>query len=132
MLIGPPILPKVRKECATPGGYMSGSRGSAMFFTGVIGNAVSGYAVPEWKWRNAVIDATGSRTLIFTISAPGCDPNDVTSRQSRVVPLGSAPVPEGGGEVRFRMSRFLRSAQVSAEAKIGIPSLPPIQAALSA
>src|SRR5437763_16061669 len=93
MLIGPPILPLVGKECGIRpiGGYMSGSRGSAMFFTGVIGKPVSGYAVPEWKWRNAVIEATGSRTSIFTISAPGCDPNDVTSRQSMVVFCGSAP-----------------------------------------
>src|SRR6266478_6954155 len=127
MLIGPPILPRVLYECGTPGGYMSASRASAMFFTGVIGKPVSGYAVPEWKWRNAVIDATGSRTLIFTVWAPGCDPNVLTSRQSRVVPWESAPE-----EIRLGKSRFLRSAQVSAEAKIGIPSLPPIHAALSA
>src|SRR4051812_30404116 len=127
MLIAPPILPLVVNEWATPGGYMSASRASATFFTGVIGNFVSGYAVPEWKWRKAVIETTGSKALIFTISAPGCEPDDVTSRQSMVVPLASAPE-----AIRLGTSRVLRSAQVSAEAKMGIPSLPPIQAALSA
>src|SRR2546426_8092141 len=127
MLSGPPMLPRVRNECATPAGYIAESRGSASLFTGVMGKPVSGYAVPEWKWRNAVIEATGSMTLIFKISAPGCDPYDVTSRQSRVAPAGSAPEVISGG-----MSRVLRSAHVSAEAKIGIPSLAPSHAALSA
>ena len=55
MLIGPPILPLVGKECGIRpiGEYISASRGSAMFFTGVIGKPVSGYAVPEWKTREA-------------------------------------------------------------------------------
>src|SRR5512142_1887042 len=111
MLIGPPILPCVGKECGTPGGYMSGSRGSASFFTGTIGNLVSAYDVPEWKCRKAVIDATGSSASILTISAPGCEPFEVTSRQSRVVPAGSVPA-----LIRAGRSRVLRSAQVSAEA----------------
>src|SRR5437868_14928426 len=96
MLIGPPTGPRVVNECAMPGGYMSGSRGSAMFFTGVIGNGfgspLSGYEVPECRWRNAVIETTGSRKLILTSSAPGCDPAEVTLRQS-IVELVRAPVP---------------------------------------
>src|SRR5436305_28891 len=107
MLIGPPTLPFVVNECGMPGGYMSGSRGSAMFFTGVIGNFVSGYAVPEWKWRKAVIEATGSRVSILTISAPGCEPNDVTSRQSRLVPARSVP-----DAIRLGRSSVFKSAQV--------------------
>src|SRR5438045_9741055 len=90
MLIGPPIVPRVRNECAVPGGYISGSRGSASFFTGVIGNRVSAYDVPEWKCRNAVIETTGSSAVSLTISAPGCAPNEVTLRQSSIVPAGSA------------------------------------------
>src|SRR4029078_136791 len=113
MLIGPPIVPRVRNECAVPGGYMSGWRGSASFFTGVIGKRVSAYEVPEWKCRNAVIEATGSSALIFTISAPGGGPNDGASRQSSCVPSGSAADETSAGR-----SRFLKSAHVSAEAKI--------------
>src|SRR6185369_17651182 len=100
-----------RNECAVPGGYMSGSRGSASFFTGVIENRVSAYDVPEWKCRNAVIEATGSSAVSLRISAPGCDPNEVTLRQSSVVPAGSAAEVMSAGR-----SRVLRSAHVSAEA----------------
>src|SRR4051812_44732776 len=86
MLIGPPTGPLVVNECGTPGGYMSGSRGSAMFLTGTIvngtGSPLCGYEVPECRWRKAVIEATGSRKSIVTSSAPGCDPLEVTSRQS--------------------------------------------------
>src|SRR3981189_3303709 len=129
MLIGPPTGPLVLNECAIPGGYMSGSRGSAMFLTGVIGNGTGsllcGYEVPECRWRNAVIEATGSRTLIFTSSAPGCDPAEVTFLQS-MVELVRAPVPTK------RTASALNSVHVSSDANSGIPSLDPSQAALSA
>src|ERR1700694_5315721 len=130
MLIGPPVVAFVANACGTPGGYMSGSRVSAMFLTGVIGNgfgsALSGYEVPECRWRNAVIDATGSRTLIFTTSAPGCDPAEVTFLQSIFESLLRAPVS------MKRSTSALRSLHVSSDANTGIPSLPAIQAALSA
>src|SRR3954469_16587324 len=129
MLIGPPVGPRVVNECAIPGGYMSGSRGSAMFLTGVIGNGfgspLSGYDVPECRWRNAVIDATGSRKSIFTSSAPGCDPAEVTSRQS-IVELVRAPVPTK------RTASARSSVQVSCDANRTIPVLAASQAALSA
>src|SRR5512132_20694 len=110
MLIGPLVV----NERGVPVGYMSGSRGSAMFLTGVIGNGTGlplcGYEVPECRWRNAVIEATGSRTSIFTSSAPGREPAVVTSRQSMVDPARS---PEAANLTASARS----SVQVSCDAK---------------
>src|SRR4029077_1132306 len=93
MLTGPPMGPLVVNECGVPGGYMSGSRGSAMFLTGVMGKGTGsplcGDEGPECGWRKAVIETTGSRKSIFTSSAPGREPAVVTSRQSMVDPARS-------------------------------------------
>src|SRR4051812_3627075 len=111
MLIGPPIWPRVGNACGVPGGYIAGSRGSASLFTGVIGNCVSAYEVPEWKWRKAVIATPGIALSRWTTSAPGCEPRDVTSWHTSVADAGMAPL-----VFRFGMSMFFRSAQVSADA----------------
>ena len=98
---------------------------SGMFLTGVIGKPVSGYDVPECRWRNAVIDATGSSASMLTTSAPGAEPSEVTSWHSTC----EAPILPALN--RFRASVCM-SIHVSAEAKTGIPSFPERKAALSA
>src|SRR5215467_13837654 len=84
MLIGPPgppdpLLGYVR---AVPGGYICGSRGSAIFITCTMGIVGSAGTVVECRCLNAVMHATGSSWEIVTISAPGVEPFVVVTRQS--------------------------------------------------
>src|SRR5215471_1941149 len=126
MLIGPPPpTPLVGNECAVPGGYICGSRGSAMFSTCTMGIVGSVGTVVECKCLNAVMQATGSSCEIITISAPGVDPELVVTRQSTV---DTAILPALN---RFPASVCI-ATQVSSDAYMGIPSVPAMNAALSA
>src|ERR1700751_6147151 len=111
MLIGPPgpRLPLLGNEKGVPGGYICGSRGSAMFRTWTIGIVGSVGAVVECRCLNAVLQATGSSCVFVTISAPGVEPAEVVSWQM-TLDTGMKPVLN-----RFAASTCI-AAHVSADA----------------